>query len=500
MGISEDTIRNVIFLDTNVFLQCRDIKDLPWQEICEDAELLLLIPRTVQEEIDRQKCEGNTRRGKRARKTAAFFREIILDPNSSVVIKKGCPTVLVEFAATPPSENKPDFLDLTHPDDRIVYEVWHYKTEHPQSKIGLLTHDTSPMLTCKKLNLPFYILPDSWLLLPEPDPRDKKMHDLEQQIKELAKIQPQIELSVSNNAGINVPSAEISITKYRELTNDQVAELLKEASSRSPEKTSFDEVEPPLPASLSFSRMSSLVVGYEWVYQKVSETEVEDYHAEYEAWLVKLNKFYNNLSKSWGYNQRYHEVQFHLANTGTTPAEHLVIEFETVGEFLLSSPKSIEAELKGLKIEAPLPPDPPEGKWIQRRRGLGLFDNHYANGRVSPFNNLVQPLHDFGKFIRDRNAFYYKKGKGEGFTTVISFECEEFRHKLDPETFEFIVLIPPDVGLISGGVSCIITAKNLPSPVKQFYPVTVTSIEGNIHDVAVSLLPKTLPEIFFKRK
>lgn len=48
-----------LFLDTNLFIQCREIT-LPWNEIVRDDSILLLIPRTVQEEIDRNKHNGNT--------------------------------------------------------------------------------------------------------------------------------------------------------------------------------------------------------------------------------------------------------------------------------------------------------------------------------------------------------------------------------------------------------------------------------------------------------
>jgi len=64
----------VIFLDTNIFIQCREIEQLPWGELFEkEKHIILVIPRTVLEEIDRFKQEGNSRRAKRARKANSFI-------------------------------------------------------------------------------------------------------------------------------------------------------------------------------------------------------------------------------------------------------------------------------------------------------------------------------------------------------------------------------------------------------------------------------------------
>lgn len=498
MSASKDTDRRIVFLDTNLFLQCRDIKDLPWAEVFEKEDLLLLVPRVVQEEIDRQKSEGNTRRGRRARKISAFFRDIILSPQSSIVVTKGSPDITVEFACTPPPvpTEEISLLDFGHPDDRIVYEVWRYKNDHPKAEVSLLTHDTSPMLTCKKLGIAFHIIPESWLLPPEPDPRDKKIQDLEQKFRALAKTQPQLLVTIINNEGVQISSGEIIITRYSDLTNGEVDALIAEASSRSPKRQIFQDKEPPLPATLRMSSVSENILGFRWEYQKATQTKIDKYHEEYENWLEKLRNFYQKLSKSWGYNERYHEVRFCLVNNGTVPAEHIVIEFEAVGGLLIASPESVEKELAGLKIAAPSPPDAPEGRWIQRRGGFGsLLAEQHAIGRLFQNHEPILPLHHFAKSQRDRNAFYYKKGKSDGFTTFISFECEEYRHQMDPEIFELIVFVPQDVAMSSGGISCLITSRNLPCPVKAFYPIQVTAKEGNIYDVAMSLLPTKLPDI-----
>jgi hypothetical protein len=50
-----------LFVDTNFFLQPKEIRLLPWSEICEETELYVMIPRAVQGEIDRLKQDGSGR-------------------------------------------------------------------------------------------------------------------------------------------------------------------------------------------------------------------------------------------------------------------------------------------------------------------------------------------------------------------------------------------------------------------------------------------------------
>src|SRR5258708_16366660 len=122
----------IVFVDSNFFLQCKDRRALPWRDLFESQKVLLLIPRATQEEIDRIKHDGNSRRAKRARKTSTFFREMIESPYLKSVIRDSAPRVEMSFApilkrgrAAPPT------LDLTRADDRIVDDALAYAEENP---------------------------------------------------------------------------------------------------------------------------------------------------------------------------------------------------------------------------------------------------------------------------------------------------------------------------------------------------------------------------------
>jgi predicted ribonuclease YlaK len=166
------TIVKILFPDTNFFIQCREGSQLNWSKLFPDEQnIVLVIPKAVADEIDRQKQDGNTRRAKKARKANSFFREIILSEEGRVKIKDKKPTVEATFS--PPdleSCSLPNFLDLGRNDDQIIAEILRYKATKPGQEPSLLTHDTNPLRTAKLCGLSFVVIPDEWLLEAEPDP------------------------------------------------------------------------------------------------------------------------------------------------------------------------------------------------------------------------------------------------------------------------------------------------------------------------------------------
>ena len=78
-----------VFPDTNLFIQCHPLEQLNWAELGAYDEIRLIVCRTVQREIDRNKDRGNDRVGKRARTTNSLFRKVIQSTTGSEVVVKG---------------------------------------------------------------------------------------------------------------------------------------------------------------------------------------------------------------------------------------------------------------------------------------------------------------------------------------------------------------------------------------------------------------------------
>ncbi len=86
-----------LFVDTNLFVQCRALADLDWTKWKEFDEVHLMVSRPVQSEIDHQKNRGSDRLGKKARLASSLIREVILNGHPKIVRDKN-PTVRVLIA------------------------------------------------------------------------------------------------------------------------------------------------------------------------------------------------------------------------------------------------------------------------------------------------------------------------------------------------------------------------------------------------------------------
>lgn len=484
----------VLFLDTNVFMQCKDLKELPWKDVAIHNDILLLIPLTVEKEIDKQKGEGGSRRGKRARAISSFFKKIATSGKTRFVIKETNPTIEIAFTDIHPLKIDPnDVLDATRPDDLIIAEILQYKRSNPDHDIHLITHDSYPIRACQRLGIAFKAVPDEWLLEPEDDPRDKELKELRQKITKLELNHPQIGLQIRDSNNNETSKTSIELTVYAGLTQAQIKELSAEAISRFPMKTDFNGPDKPkAPQSLSFTGQHfAQLLGSKEEYQKPSESLVAKYQNEsYPKWVEELTESFKNLRKRLTFEQSHFTLSFVLSNSGSVPAENLIVEFKALGATNIM----LEEHMKGLygenKIKLPFAPKAPEGKYLKKNLGLYQPNIHDLITRVDrPF--LADPSL-FMRREKDLNSFYWKEGNSYGFMKEISAECREFRHKVDSEIFEIVVIITMDQVLNNGAVSCHVTAKNLPIPFKKILPISINYVQAsNTFEIAKNLLNET---------
>lgn len=68
-------------------------------------------------------------------------------------------------------------------------------------------------------------------------------------------------------------------------------------------------------------------------------------------------------------------------------------------------------------------------------------------------------------------TFYFKDGRKGSMEPLISFECEEYRHRGDSENFHFEVWVEQGTQFSGGCVMVKIHARNLRDPVRHRLPV-----------------------------
>ena len=472
-------MKKFIFIDTNVFIQCRNIEQLPLEELFgKDEHIILFIPRTVLEEIDRHKQDGNSRRAKRARKANSFIRKIIFTKHTKIIIKNEKPLVEISF---PPEVNSycnlPNFLDLSRPDDRIIAEILRYKKEHPDHHVAILTHDTGPLLTGKRCGISYYIVPDSWLLPPEPDPRDKKILELENKVRELKKNYPIIQVTSADVNGKEANEFSIEVLQYDQLTESEVDEIIKNIVQKNPMKTDFSDmlVEESRNQDNNLKiNVSSGLLAYKKKYIPPTPEEIEIYKKEkYPQWLEKVKKYIISLANKFQKLPCTFLLSVKISNNGNVPAENVIVIFNALGDIYFNLPSRDENQDKDID-DFPRPPKPPEGYW-QRYSLFNSIGSSQLIPHIEPISSdLLIPKR------RDRNAFYWKDSKLTIPTKTWKFECDEFRHKIAPKIFEVEINFMPIKNENSKcAIECLISATNLPQPIKHYINFNVTYVKAD---------------------
>ncbi|WP_285436324.1 PIN domain-containing protein [Pseudomonas sp. fls2-241-R2A-110] len=468
-----------VFPDTNVFVQCKQLEALDWNQLGQYDKIMLVVTRPVITEVDNQKG-GPGRLAKRARNASSLFRRFLLEGGDIEISTQGSNPNLVLMLGQhfEPSEELNSVLNYNHADDNIVGIAHAYQQNHNHDVV-LLSHDTGPLLMSKRVGVPFRPVPDDWLLTAEHDEEQKRIRELEADLTRIKKIEPQC------NIAFNGTPWKFTRINYIALNSAQLSELIEILKSRNPISTSFGPTEI---AERSSSQPS--IFGHRQTERFVpaTEEEISKYKDQYIKWvndccdtLAALHESLNKIEEKW-------VVSTTLVNTGGSPATSVNISFESLSKnFGLMELPSEDDDIKGeLTPQLRIPPHTPEGRWVTDSKmpyHFGVASRHItAMGHEPPFHNFSS----LSK-VRNPNSFYWKDGRPGSPLVRVEFECEQWRHQDEPETFELRLVVAPGHSAFCGAIQASVHAANIREPVKK-----VQSVEFVIEDVEIFSKAKEL--------
>jgi rRNA-processing protein FCF1 len=469
----------ILFVDANLFLQCKNITELEWEDLFPNQQLKILIPRAVQKEIDNFKGQGNTRRSKRAKLASAYFKEILKSTDSLVITNNTC----ISFPSRKElSKVEPESgLDSNKNDDSIIQDILSYQKLHLNEAVSLLTNDSNLMVTAKEYGISFNDIPESWFLEPEPDDKDKKISDLEKRIRAFETNFPVIKIHARTINEDNISSIEITLMEYPELSNIEIDKLLNLIKQKNPMTVNFDNN--PKSSSIYLSSEIQLVTRSR--YSPPAETTIRNYTDNlYPQWAEKVRESLKVINTHIFLKKNISDADIIITNNGQVPAEGVLFEISLTEHFLLYSDEEKNILTRAWKL--PDPPEAPNWKISTFNNPLSSLTNslltpRFEAPRIDHFSQINFPN------SRDKNSFYWKNTPPTLSQTWVR-ECEEFRHQMQPE--EITVKIIPKMGQrpTGGKITCSVSARNLPNPVTFSVNLKVTHKVGNTYDEALKLL------------
>lgn len=475
-----------LFVDTNFFIQCKKYDQIDWNigELADANEIVVMVARPVQSEIDRQKQGGNSRLAKRARTANSLFGQMLADDSNQFVTEVRGKKIVFQFAPLYKLKELSDAVSeldvMAQNDDALVATAKLYQQRNLEHNIHLLTQDNGMILSAKLCGVPYVMPPDDWNLPPEKDEKDKRIAELEDKVRIFNQQFPVIEITdqfVSNE----------QLVLLQELTDNIEDVLVAYVQDLHPMVQDFEtqeKVSEPLDM-FGLGRKD---------FVPPTEKAIAEYTSKYDQWLDDYSDWLHRVYEYLEHRKRVLTVGFTLENSGIVPVKHLVIEITARGNIEIAPPSSGEDEEQNDIPEAPQPPNPPRGKWVSAfDRGFSGIGSLLAQPMFDPIRDR-----DFDfptPHQRDRNGFYWKDGRPSDFSKEWILECDEFRHRVEPRHFALALRSTTLDKNVGGALEVLVTGENLPEPCRLTIPVRLSHIEKDSYEV----LQKVVEERYLRK-
>lgn len=490
-----------LVVDTNLFLECRSLSDLPWHELGY-AKVELIVSRPVQQELDTHKKNERGRTFKKALAATKLLREVVTSGQAVLVIRDSEPRVILSIM--PASRIQPDLNEALDPsinDDAIILRMLQHQRDNDAASVRLLTHDTGPMATAVSLGIPFIPIPDTWLMREQDDAATKEANKLKGELQRLRSHEPQLDIKVFGENENEISRLDAKVGSYEALTFDEVRALMEELQQQFPISTEFGTAK-TTPQPQQFPALRGLRGITVTEFTPASDADIRKYQQEsYPEWISACREQFENLHCRLNARVEWPEIDFVIANSGTRPATRSLVRFLAQGNIKIfppetsdddeesSSPRGIES------IKLPNPPSPPRGMWIRKTNDpasriaqmmAGRFNDPFA-ARVP--HHLLEMEHLRPPSPRDPDSFYWKGGRPSIAKSVVELTCENWRHSVGNEHFLFRVTAS-NSDSVSGAVRCEIHAENLSDPVTMTLPVRIERIVESTFKRAQTLIAR----------
>ncbi|MXP25628.1 hypothetical protein GRI39_06180 [Altererythrobacter indicus] len=493
-----------LVVDTNLFLECRALNDLPWHELgC--ATVKLIVSRPVQQELDAHKKNERGRTFKKALAATKLLRDLVTSGQPALVIREAHPRVTLTIM--PASRIQPELNEALDPlvnDDAIILRMLQYQHDNDATDVRLITHDTGPMATAVSLGISFIPIPDSWLMREQDDAATREANKLKGELQRLRAQEPQLDIKVLDEDGKEISRLNAEVASYEPLTFDDVRTLMEDIQQRFPMETEYGTADTtPQPTGQHLpSRLRGLRAITVTEFTPASESDIRKYQQEtYPQWLSSCREKLEGLDRYLNARAGWPEIDFVIANTGTRPATRSLVKFTAQGNIEIFPPEASDDDEDAtsnrgvVSVSLTNPPSPPRGAWTRKTshsasRIAEMLGERFADPIAATMRHSAVDL-DYLRppKPRDPDGFYWKGGRPSFAKNVVELTCENWRHSIGDEHFQFLVT-PSNSGNVSGAIQCEIHAENLSDPALLILPVRIELTSKSTLAYAKSLIAR----------
>lgn len=379
--------KTVVFIDSNVALECLGLDQLPWSEIDRSGPVLVLITPTVLREVDSKKNDG--RLGDHARRFNNFLRPLLGQKETVTVRDSPEPRVDLGLASCSPIDwvSFPN-LDQSEPDACIIAEALHSKLPR-SAEVVVVSQDIRPLDLARQHDLKIHHVSEQWLRPKQMTAAERKAASLEREVAALKSSQPELIIEWDN------VESPVEVLRVKSLSIDERQDILNKIRRKKPKPNQERQF------------------GYDILLNDHNYDPTLD--ARYDRWSNHLlPRFVDQLDAKMELVYNQIELTIKLKNTGQVRADSVLLELIVNGGWVNSKPIYVNPE-------GPPAPTPTSQ----------LF-NQYGLPDIPGLHNLtLRPgKHDVVVEEEPKRS------------TFVKIECEDFRHGAD-YPYEFVAWLDP---------------------------------------------------------
>ncbi len=477
-----------LVVDTNLFHEFRPLEDLPWQDLGEDDKVELIVTDVVQTELDEHKKSTRPRLKRTAIKVTKQFRDMLLNEQDELEIKKSNPRVTLHLSNMNFGTEAYGTLDLTNLDDQLVAIAKKIADQNGHGSVRLFSNDTRPLRKARGVGVEILPIPDEWRREDEQTDDDKECARLKEENKRLRSQEPILGLST------DVPEIlEKVLPVYESLTEDEIKHFMAMLLDANPQETDFERDKSKKPGSMDFGGITLGITQYE--FKLATEETIDLYNdAEYPQWEIScrelLQEAHTFLSS---FSQRF-DVELSLSNKGTRPAEDLLFTVGTGGALAVMPPAykddkdDGEEEVETLLF--PRAPRAPQGEWKQRRSIYNMAMHDLVGTPRSDMSLLMRH-----QTPRDPNSFYYQD-RPCTYVKKYALTCAQFRHASDNKLFHCKCFVDETAKALDGKSAILevsAEASNLSDPARLKVRIKFCAEKRSTYDAVSEIIDRLSP-------
>lgn len=424
--MTPDPLDLTVYVDTNCFIELRDLRDLPWKEIAPSAKSIeIVVTRIVITELDRMKTDrSNDRRRNRSTKALKIIDAASDSGDFRIELKSAPVKVTLRICL---HSNLPwgDFqgLDQSIADDHLV--LCALIEDIPTPKL-LLSVDSGPRISAKTTMLSAIKPPESWMIPHGGNAENERIKKLERELAECRATKPEIAIDFLHQ------SEQVNLLTFTALSV------------------------PPLPQD----KQEELLFDFLDIQNRTNFVD--------NSYIRRSREYLSKLHLAIKAASNFNEISIRIKNLSGVTAHKLIFEVTAPADTFLFGRKSDFRQVQSDLV-------PPELKRPKSDRDFDprMFPEVYRPQIEEPRNPI---------------EFFWQERPGFG-STFASFICQEFRASQE-FTGRFWISRSPKATTVAGAIAVKISATNLTGPVTRTVGLRITERETTWSDSEVQkMLP-----------